>query len=128
MVKIRNSFVSNSSSSSFIITNKTDHALTLLDFVKEFGEELIEKWNAYYGSDDTYGDLVKDAKVRDSEGRTSHDEQWNVIEHEAYFEPGSQEVLFGDEDGDVLGRVFDYILRDGVDSDSFSVRFNKHCR
>jgi len=40
------------------------------------------------------------------------------------FKPGHQTyAVFGDEDGTLIGGVFDYILRDGGSSKSFTWEF-----
>jgi len=105
-MKVRTGFVSNSSSSSFVITNKTDEKMSLIDFVME-NPALVEMWNSEYDREDTQDDMIANATERDNS-----------------IEPGEQVMFFGDEDGDVLGRVFDYILRDGGDSENFSWEFN----
>jgi len=110
-MKTRNGFVSNSSSSSFIITNKSGLELTLVDFVEE-NPQLVEQWNSYYNYDDTQEKLIESAESN------------NII-----FSPYSSEsYIFGDESGTVVGRIFDYILRDGGESVNFKWRFSQYYR
>lgn len=115
-MKIRSGFVSNSSSCSFTIINRSDHVLTLADFVWE-NPELIEQYNSEYGwgdpsEFDTQEDLLKSAK-----------------ENNITFDPRQPKVcIFGDEQGTLIGRVFDYILRDGGSSRNFRWYFNEYLR
>ncbi len=115
-MKTRQGFVSNSSSTAFIITNKTDRTLKLVDFVRE-NPQLVEEYNDQYGyegnprSFKTQEDLIACAKERDED-----------------ICPGSQTMVFGDEDYDVIGSVFDYILREGGSSESFHWRFKEYYR
>jgi hypothetical protein len=37
-------------------------------------------------------------------------------------------ISFGDEDGDLLGKVYDYILREGGESKSFKWKFDEYNR
>ena len=110
-MKIRNGFVSNSSSSSFIIKNKSDKNLTLVDFVKE-NSHLVELWNSGYGYKENQEQLIESA-------------EWNNIDFPAN---SSEEYIFGDEDGTLIGRVFDYILRDGGESENFEWQFYRYYR
>ena len=115
-MKIRTDFVTNSSSSSFIITNKTDSDKTILQFVLE-NTHLVDLFNEEYGDsqymdDYTLGEVLK----------SSSDDYDQILE------PGDNEVVFGDEQGTVLGRIFDYILRDGGESMQFKWVFHEALR
>ena len=110
-MKIRNGFVSNSSSSSFIITNLTNNYKKLVDFAKETAY-LVELYNDEYGN-----------KVKVDEfmlGCANRQIKWNPKE--------KKEVIFGDEDGDYMGLVYDYMLRDADSTESFSWYFNESLR
>lgn len=110
-MKIRHGFVSNSSSTSFTITNKSNKDLTLVDFVKE-NPQLVQDWNSSYQYDETQEDLIKSAEE-------------NNIDFPA---DSIDEYTFGDEDGTLIGRIFDYILRDGGESKNFKWEFYKFYR
>lgn len=105
-MKSRQGFVSNSSSSSFIIINKTAKQLSLVDFVIENSYLLglfLDEYECYKEDKNyTIDKLLEDARKRNE-----------------YFNSGSNSVSYGDEDGDTIGTVFDYILRDGGNSLSF---------
>jgi hypothetical protein len=102
-MKIRNGFVSNSSSSSFMIHNNSDQCKSLVDFVME-NKYLLDKFNEDYESDEKLSDMVKDAECA----------------NETFDAHTGKNIIFGDEDGTTIGRVYDYILRDGGKSESFS--------
>lgn len=105
-MKIRNSFISNSSSTSFLIRNKSSLPLTLVDFVRE-NPQLIEEFNERYDYKYTQEELIISAD-----------------ENPVDFPPNSEGIYtFGDEDGTLVGHVFDYILRDGGSSGNFSWKF-----
>jgi len=110
-MKTRNGFVSNSSSTSFIIRNKSGNDLTLVDFVKE-NPQLIEQWNEEYNRYNTQEELIKSA------------DQNNID-----FPANSEDYyVFGDESGTLIGKVFDYILRDGGRSENFEWEFDEFYR
>ena len=113
---IRLGFVSNSSSTAFTITNKTDKMLTLLDFAQET-VHLVEEFNGEYGYSENEKNFLQSARDRVKNG-----------DETAYIKPGKNEMGFGDEDGDLLGKVYDYMLRDGGSSKRFDWRFLEYWR
>jgi len=111
-MKIRQGHVTNSSSSCFIITNKTNQRKSLADFVQENPQLVVDFCERYNWHNNTQEEMLKDAKSRGTK-----------------WKPGEEKTIgFGDEDGDVLGRVFDYILRAGGSSESFTWRFKEYWR
>jgi len=109
-MKTRNGFVSNSSSTSFIITNRTDKEKTIVDFVKE-NPQLLDEYNIQYEGTYTLQNLLDSAEADNTK-----------------LSRGDNEVEFGDKDGTVIGIIFDYILRRGGSSKGFSWCFYEYHR
>jgi len=110
-MKIRNGFVSNSSSTSFIITNHSEKELTLLDFVME-NPNIVKDFNKEYDWNNCTLDEMIECAINRNE----------------IFNPGKNIKTYGDEDGDVLGKVFDYMLRYKGESKNFSWIFYEYNR
>ena len=97
-MKIRKGFVSNSSSTAFIITNLTDEEKTLVDFVTET-PWLIE-------------DYMRGYSIEQNEGCSQGHLMVSAEENNITFAPHEEKIcVFGDEDGTLIGRVYDYMLR-----------------
>lgn len=110
-MKIRLGFVSNSSSSAFIITNTSKEEKTIVDFAKE-NPQLLESYNTEYSDNISNEDMIESAENRDLN-----------------FSPGeSKYCAFGDEEGTSIGKVYDYILRSGGKSLNFIWMFREHLR
>ena len=120
MANIRLGFVSNSSSSSFIITNKSDKDLTLADFVEE-NKYLLNEYIEQYSWN---------PEDEDFKERYTHDNMlYSARERGTIFEANtSKETVFGDEQGDLIGVVYDYILRNGGESKNFKWRYHEALR
>lgn len=113
MVKIRDGFVSNSSSSSFIITNKTTTEKYISDFALENIHLLYEFNKEYSFAEVSLEDFLSSIKK----------DYANKI-----LDSGETYCTFGDEDGTPLGQVYDYILRDGGESENFKWKFQEFLR
>jgi hypothetical protein len=89
--------------------------LTVVDFVRE-NPQLIEEYVKEY--DWTRGDpeFTQENLLKSAE------------ENNADLPRGNNHVTFGDEDGTLIGRVFDYILREGGSSKNFDWDFERYNR
>ena len=108
-MKRRSGLVSNSSSTSFVINNNTGKNQALEVFTKE-AIHLADEYRKQYGypgcREFTNEELIASAAARGE-----------------VLAPRFNIMTFGDEEGDLIGRVYDYILRDGGSTKNFSWSF-----
>ena len=129
-MKTRNGFVSNSSSSSFIIRNTSDKELTIVDFVKE-NPQLIEEFKNQYDSHKDDPKFTQENLIKSAQDRLDDKYSINTTRKVSiYIIPPKRNwcLVFGDEHGDLIGEVFDYILRDGGQSKNFTWRLEELLR
>ena len=115
-MKFKSDYTTNSSSTCFTITNKSSKDKTLVDFVNE-NPRLVEDFKSQYNW------------YKDDERFTQ--EQMLICANnrqQIFPAKSSLNVGYGDDDGDTLGHVFDYILRDGGQSKSFKWKFKEYWR
>lgn len=129
-MKIRSGFVSNSSSCSFTITNISNKTKTLVDFAEET-KYLVKEFREEYSYNTE--DISEENFVRSAENRMDFSDYPKKVrkkyKKEYIFEPGeTKDLSFGDEDGDTLGHVFDYMLRYGGATNSFEWKFKEFLR
>jgi len=85
----------------FIIKNKTDKYLTLIDFINE-NPDIVDNLNAEFGYGYTHEELLDCAKINNT--------RFNAMSEEEY--------IFG-ENGTKIDQIFYYMLKRGGESDSF---------
>ena len=117
-MKIRNGFVTNSSSTAYYATNISKEVKTIVDFAKE-NIHLLKEFNE--GNDCVYTEeeFMKSAQVLAD----------NTVVMFKPLKPGEKRLMcFGDEDGTSIGHVFDYELRYGSKTNNFLVEFHEYWR
>jgi hypothetical protein len=133
-MKKRTGFVSNSSSTSFTIENTTDSNLHLRDFVRE-NPQIVEEFYEMYefgkptNIDDVINQMVKDADAIElkivREDKKGNKKKQRIIPS---LKPGKNFVIFGDQDGNTIGLIYDYALRSGGKSKRFKWEFLEYNR
>jgi len=114
-MKIKTDFVTNSSSTAYIITNDSYSEKTLIDFVLE-NLHLLKQFKEKYA----YEDDSRFTRVSFLESAARNNE---------IFPPKqNKHCIFGDEQGTIVGQVFDYMLRSGGKSKSFTWKFEESLR
>jgi hypothetical protein len=143
-MKVRIDFITNSSSTAYIIKNISDETKTIVDFVKE-NLDVLRHFNVEYEYSFCPEDLIKSAESlltganislgydpNDSESfvRTDSQEEYEERYKNLYtWKPKERKVIgFGDEQRTTIGLVFDYGLRDGGKSESFEYCFYEYWR
>jgi len=142
-MKARIDFVTNSSSTAYLIKNTSDEIKTIVDFVKE-NLDILGQFNEDYDYSYTEKELIESAQklLAGLEGPGYNQNEANVradsdnpTEYQKglaklyVWKPGEERLVgFGDESGTIIGLVYDYGLRDGGKSESFEYELSEYWR
>lgn len=115
-MRVKIEFVTNSSSTCYLVQNisKTDN-LTARAFIDSIWPHIQDEMK-YHEYNYTKEEILK-----------------SLIEEDKSFRdpipPGGQEyMIWGDEQDTIVGRVFDYVLREGIETGLVRVSFDQHLR
>ena len=109
-MKGRSDFVTNSSSTAYIIFNKTAKKKTLAELVNEIGPVVMRTILEYFPETTLEHLLIS----------SNQDKR--------VFYPGETYVSFGAEEGTPVGRALDYALREGGETKNFKWSFREWLR
>jgi hypothetical protein len=116
-MKIKNDFVTNSSSTSYMIKNVSESDnLTIKSFIESIWPH-IQNEMKYYEFDVIYSkdDIIKSLEE-------------NYKDYFPLLPLQEKEMIWGDEHNNLAGRVFDYVLRPGIQTGLVEVRVNEYLR
>jgi hypothetical protein len=108
-MKIRNSFVSNSSSCSFIIDNRTDQIKTLVDFIQD-NPNIFEQYLKEYEED--IKEMGSDWMGTPASRLTTKNFLKSAAEYDKTILPGRNYLTFADDSGDFAEYVLHTMLSD----------------
>lgn len=111
-------FVSNSSSSSFIITNKTNNNLSFSEFLKDVGDIVQERWNTYFAQNAE--DMVTPEQLMNSLLQDKSKLNWLTT-----IKPGENYFVVSDNCGILYQTVLDYTLREPITGERFDCELDE---
>lgn len=116
-----------------MITNKTNEVKTLVDFATET-RYLVDDFKEEYGWYEDKDGFDEDTFIANAQERLEQGSPRDLLfedndGNQYIWQPEESKYCpFGDEDGDLMGQVYDYMLRHGGETKSFKWRFKEWLR